>query len=1055
MLRKSLIAAFLGMALAGGSAGAQQAGSGNRSNVPFDTVADGLLGPMVGDGPAGATAEAANKAVTQAMRRTKPTGRTAWAVRDFLVRKGLLRPNSALNYSRPVVLRQGGQLVLPDAERARRSRAPIGGGSIQFTYEGFTPDFAQRMDGFIDNLLRAKAEALYGKPAYNINVKIVYDAELGDSRMHLRNGIYNASTNQIRFNPVPNTGQSEEEKFRDDMFFLTHLILYAFHDDAMFAYDAWEEGFTWAATHIIFSSLYPDYDLGGSFKTFYYLPLYELMNQPGIGNPRFWPASFDQLVATQSNAVLPFTLFVFRCGMAAAAWSKVYAESDNHDFFVKFNTAYYQGYNEALPGYIPRLKQIASTYAPNVEGLTFLDWYRRQYILDTAITPGRHVWTYAAPDFNRDDNAGAHITLLIYNFGRDALGNEIPLAGTADLLYYNADYSQDFFTEEPSQVAIPGGTDLAGVGSPSPGIFNVGGAQRISAQITVGGLTRTVPWPYLVRGTAGNPNDFFGVTSHGDNGEVGVIVGTGQEKTAALTNGAFGLQAGMAGFVRTRVEVQNEGGRSITRQVNTGPDFYVAALPSPPPAPQTFTLTVQPGANLISVPGYPVGTDAEALGIAANQLLLAHWDPTLVSSTNAYGYRTYPSTPPLAPGIGYWLMVKAQKTITFQGNPPAQDQSYLIPLRAGWNQIGHPFLKTVSKGSLSVLSGTTDTAQAISLAAAASQGLISGTIWKHTPAAGFTEANSLEPYKGYFVLAQADIFLMVPAVNPLGNNPITALPNGDPIVGDTRGRAAAHRSRASMGTALENTRQQVTDGWRVRVAARVGDAVGSVVVGASRAATDGFDAVYDAPRPPDMGNYVRLGVRHSEWGRAAGDYAIDIRPEGAPKTSWDVNLETNQRNQQIFLSWTDHYSVPKDVRLYLVDLDGGQRRYLRTTGSLVLNSGETGQRRLRIEATRGGASMLAITNLLVTPTRGLGTLDVQFTLSADALVDADVLSPSGRKVRQLTRSRAYTVGANHLPWDGRSDPGVKLAPGMYLLQITATTEEGQSVRALRPVMVTR
>ena len=58
-------------------------------------------------------------------------------------------------------------------------------------------------------------------------------------------------------------------------------------------------------------------------------------------------------------------------------------------------------------------------------------------------------------------------------------------------------------------------------------------------------------------------------------------------------------------------------------------------------------------------------------------------------------------------------------------------------------------------------------------------------------------------------------------------------------------------------------------------------------------------------------------------------------------------------------------------------------------------------------------------------------------------------------MRELARSRAVSAGTNRLLWDGRSEPGVKLASGVYLLQLTATTEEGQSVRAVRPVVLTR
>ncbi|MDH7569151.1 MAG: hypothetical protein QHJ73_06150, partial [Armatimonadota bacterium] len=516
----------------------------NRVNVPFHTTANGLVGPMVVDVPVGASRHVADQAVAGAFRRGKPDAAAARAAYDFLVRHRMLRPGSSLSFTRPVVLREGGRLRLPDLERLSRTRGRLGGGEITFAYAGWTAEDQARVDQFVQ-LMYPIAKQVYGEPSATITLRIVRDDTLTDASMHLRNGVYNVTTNEVRFNP---TGD-----FRDDMYTLTHLILYAFHDDAMFAYDAWEEGFTWAATYVIFKRVYGDYDLGESFKTFYFLQMYELLNLPGVGNPRFWPGSFDTLVAADRSAVFPFTLFVFRSAMAGAAWVKCYIENNN--FFRDFNAAYYQRFTGQLAGHIPTLKAIAAQIVPTVEGLPFEDWYRRQYILDTSVSPGRHLWVWSLPQFNRDDNAGAYLVLFLYHFNRDANGNELPLAGTADLVYWSWDYIQDYFAEEGNQTTIPGSGNTAGVGAISPGIFNVGGSQKINVQASVNGLTRTVVWPYLVRGTEADPNDFFGATLETETGEVGVVVGSGQEQVSAISQSAFGMKAGMNGWNKTSIRV--------------------------------------------------------------------------------------------------------------------------------------------------------------------------------------------------------------------------------------------------------------------------------------------------------------------------------------------------------------------------------------------------------------------------------------------------------------------------------------------------------------------
>jgi hypothetical protein len=1023
-----LLAAAL---LASGThAGAQVTASGNRSNAAFATVADGLLGPMVVDVPTGASRATIDSAVALAWQRGKPTARAASEVHRFLVRHRLLSPNSRLSFSRPVVLRESGRLRLPELEQLGQTRGRLGGGEITFTYQGWTAQDLAAVRGFVD-LMYPVAKQIYGAPSAKITVRIVRDDLLRDSAMHLRSGIYNASTNEIRINP---TGD-----FRDDMYFLTHLVLYAFHDDALFAYDSWEEGFTWAATYAIYKYIQGNYDLGESHKTFYFLPLYELMNLPGIGNPRFWPANFDQMVAADNAAVFPFWSFVLRSGMAGAAWAKAYVENPN--FFSSFNAAYYQRFAPGLAGNVPALKAIAASVVPTVEGLAFDDWYRRQHILDTSVRDGRHFWVYAVPTWDPGDHENRSLALLFFNFQRAASGNETPLGGTAKLTYYSWDFIQDYFAEEGNEAIIPSAGTDAGVGVISPAIYNVGGPQKVNVQVTLDGITRMVLWPYLVRGPESSPNDLYGVALDSEAGKVGVIVGSGQEKVVDLTQAAFGMKAGLNGWHKLSVRVTDAEGRFVTRQINTGYDSYAAIVQGPRPPAATYTKKLPAGTHMISVPAYPAVADAEALGVPANRLRLAHWDPTYVSGTDGYRYRIYPGTPPLAPGIGYWLMLSQETTISFQGNPLPQDQSFFIPLRPGWNQIGHPFLQAVPVNTLSVSTDPTDPEKAIPLATAVSRGLVSGTFWAYTQQAGYTPAQSLEPWLGYWVKAETNLLLKVPAVASPGQNPPAALLPGDPVVGDVRSAALASDATA--------------DGWRLQLQARVGNTAGSVLVGTSRAATDGFDALHDAQRPPDLEQYVRLAVQHPEWGRAAGDYAIDIRSEGPLVQAWEILLDTSERNRDVHLSWQGLSSLPRDVRLFLADLDGGQRCYLRTSSGLVINSGETGRRRLRLEARRGPAGALMISNIVVTPTRGPGSLEVQFTISADAVVNASVMSPSGRPVRELARSRAVSAGTNRLLWDGRSEPGVKLASGVYLLQLTATTEEGQSVRAVRPVVLTR
>lgn len=93
-----------------------------------------------------------------------------------------------------------------------------------------------------------------------------------------------------------------------------------------------------------------------------------------------------------------------------------------------------------------------------------------------------------------------------------------------------------------------------------------------------------------------------------------------------------------------------------------------------------------------------------------------------------------------------------------------------------------------------------------------------------------------------------------------------------------------------------------------------------------------------------------------------------------------------------------------------------------------------------------------ITSLSATGTRD-GGVGIVFTLSADATVEAQVLNVAGRVVRHLAVDRNLTGGTNTLHWDGRGDAGTQVPAGRYLVQLTATREDGQRLSRIGTVAI--
>ena len=107
---------------------------------------------------------------------------------------------------------------------------------------------------------------------------------------------------------------------------------------------------------------------------------------------------------------------------------------------------------------------------------------------------------------------------------------------------------------------------------------------------------------------------------------------------------------------------------------------------------------------------------------------------------------------------------------------------------------------------------------------------------------------------------------------------------------------------------------------------------------------------------------------------------------------------------------------------------------------------------ITVNRTGGGGAALAA-SVLATPTSA--GAEVCVTLSADAAVTAEVLNIAGRPVRVIVQDRTMPAGSTTVAWNGRSQNGLAVPSGAYLVRITARASDGAGVTALQPLMLTR
>ncbi len=636
----------------------------------------------------------------------------------LLQARGIKGAGGRISFPRRVVHLRNGKIVAPDLMRALQTGTKLGGptNELRFTFEGFTAGDQAAFEAYLDRAL-PKAYSIYGRPAFDLDVKVILDPDL----QVLQGGVYDSATNEIRMSTLSGN-------FPEDSFILMILALYAFHDDAAFFYDAWEEGFAGAAATAIQTSpgVSPGYDPIDP-GPFYATSVYEPQNQPDLAGPTYYPASGYR------------GMLVWRVALARSAWFKAYVE--DHQFFSKFNVAYYQHYSEQLPGNVPALRVLGSQVLPSVEGMPFQEWFQRQHVLDTSIRIGPKLFVWNIP-------LTQAVALLVEHFFTTSSGDEEPRGGQARTTYWSYDFAVSLYAEEGNTIDIPSTGDGAGEGFLIPTFFNVGGPQLITVQVDLGSQRLMLPFPYGVRGFEAGENNLYGGIIGAVEGDIQATGGQDLENVS-VQRAVWGDRITQGPLSPTQLEITftNQQDQAVTRKVNVAWDSYVLFHHGGGQVQMNRTWSADGlGLHLISFPLRPLTQDLAALlGISPDRLLIARWDPALPTDNK---YRIWPRTEPVEPGRGYWLRVLDDVSLSLTGVLHPEDEAFVVPLHVGWNMIGSPRRAAVAVEDLQF---EAEGEQPVSYAEAVASGLIQEFIYRWSAQDGYVEAQQVKPFKGYWV----------------------------------------------------------------------------------------------------------------------------------------------------------------------------------------------------------------------------------------------------------------------------------------------------------------
>ncbi|MCS6775331.1 MAG: FlgD immunoglobulin-like domain containing protein [Chloroherpetonaceae bacterium] len=1045
----------------------------NLVNTRFRTVSNGPQSALIVDVKDPQDGAEVRRRVLQAAAARGSARATALAQElAFLRQRGVIRPGQPLDLVDAVIVRHNGRLQLP-AGRRDRGRGPNDELTFNFVTTGegaWNPQVAANLASLANLVYTELRDNVYGRPGWSGTVTVRnLDPRLGRTDEVLGALlVLNGASVEIYF-PSFNA-------FETQFLAMAQVIAQAFHGPRRIAYDAWEIGMARAAAVAVATRLQPQIrQLGQSVNPangFYFTPLYDVLNQPPLGNNTFTPPTkSDQPFnpTTLSGMLVP------RLQMSATAWLKCYIE--NPDFFKLFHTGsadgrgaggYYAAHiaDPTVANDVNRLRQIAASALPSVEGVPFQQWYEQQYVLDTSVTIGPKIFAYAQPTFptgQQGTDSGAAVFLVYYRTTPD--GDEIDLSGTVNVIYWDFTFQNRLFLPSFETVTINNG-----FGSVAPFFNGIGGSppnedkMRVAMDFPVGKEYVRVYFPAGRTGTEAQPNDFSGVVVGASAGALQVQYEGGSATiNAEVVQGAFGT-IGPAGsvpnsFSRTRLTFTPAGGDPIEFRRNTAFNntFDVAPLfvLYVPEQPGSFTHTFAPGLQMISLPFRPLGGNVNALvtalGLDPGNVLLAQYRQDLQGTDK---YLRYPSLPLYQPGYALWSNFPTPRTITGVRGERTDNQSEIsVPLQFGWTQIGTPY--PVSTNILTDVTFQYLGGDILSYTDAVQRGWIAPGVIGYSPQAGYQDItttenlsfprNILEPWKGYWIRV-----LVTEGITMTFSNPAT--------------RASRARNGRTRG---------MTDpvdkpgGWRMPIFVRDAQGhVSSAVLGQSPRGADTYVPSLHVAVPPSITRAATLGVRfpHPGWdngqgGAAESEFLTDIRRTGQ-RSTWDVKVTVPEPDREYTLGWSLAGGIPRGMRLTLIDTENGVRRVMNNSSSYTFRAGrEALARRFQIIAEPRAAGRVRILNVSAVPTpatggRAVPAVAISYELSdvADTVVE---IRSGGRLVRRLNAGRAAQIGLNQTVWDTRDDQGRILPAGAYTVQVTARTPEGDQARVVVPLLLTR
>jgi len=589
----------------------------------------------------------------------------------------------------------------------------------------------------------------------------------------------------------------------------------------------------------------------------------------------------------------------------------------------------------------------------------------------------------------------------------------------------------------------------------SPSEASQGGQSRITATVTDRNSNRVPNTPLKFEVIAGQ-----GALDNGSS----------RETAATLSTGEYGV---------AEIDLLNIGYGSNKVQVSDARE----PAPENPVASQTveivgkFTISLCQGLNLVGVPFTFSNPDpANIFGVPANELRLAGWSEAANNDAGDYIFYSG-SNYTVQPGQGFWVRRQDSSDLSIaSGTEVDSSQEFVIPIGNGYQIIGNPFAVDIPWDLTNIR--------------IRQNGVDKGDLKTNGVPGGAYQQTSVDPYAWMWNCAtQAynlvfDPLFIAEVPDTLRSTMRSALPVG---------AGAWYRSNKpgvelvlpaqpvdrSAVTASRNIASRKADEqhWGVELIAEAVTPERNATTVSLRSAGNIFGVLdsgllrnrgLQLAKPPlpvsEDGSFVDLAFagRENQSSGLGGQYAWDLRPaqlgvEALGTASWRFTVGTNLKDTEIRVTYPNLSAVPKEYRLYLIDEATNRKQALRTTTGYTFRSQSTPQtvRHFRLEVTKLPGSRLRIANFSAgsSELRNLTSgLRISFSLSQTAQAQLRIRAASGRVMYAFPMAE-LRAGLNTAQWDGRNALGAYVPRGVYIIELIASNDFGEQVKAVRTVRV--